>query len=249
MWPRRRVIGPHTVRLLPVSSILDIDVLAYESSPIGMICLRTRPHPDEPETLITEITLDHEFLMSSLNTASERALSSSGLALHPGKDLRILVGGLGLGYTAWEAALSDRVAHIEVIEYLPQVMDWMAKGLVPLSESVNGESRIQVTQGDVYAQLAAAPSEHWDLILIDVDHSPDEWLGEQNDGFYSEAGLRAARQHLAPGGILGVWSYAPHSPFADAMRAVFDDVTVEDVSFDNPFFEDLETNWLFFGRN
>ena len=232
-----------------MSDILDIDVLAYEPSPIGMICLRTRPHPDDPAHLITEITLDHEFLMSSLNTASERALSTSGLSLHPGKNLRVLVGGLGLGYTAWEAALSDRVDHVEVIEYLPQVMDWMVKGLVPLSDAINGEPRIAVRQGDVYQELAGAPSERWDLILIDVDHSPDEWLGEQNDGFYSERGLRAARQHLAPGGILGVWSYAPHSPFADAMRAVFDDVNVEGVSFDNPFFEDPETNWLFFGRN
>lgn len=231
-----------------MSDILDIDVLAYEASPIGMICLRTRPHPAEPETLITEITLDHEFLMSSLNTASERALSSCGLAMHPGKELRVLVGGLGLGYTAWEAVADERVAHVRVIEFLPQVIDWMAKGLVPLSESLNAEPRVEVQQGDVYAQMAAAPSDLWDLILIDVDHSPDEWLAEEND-FYTESGVRAARAHLAPGGILGVWSYAPHSPFADAMHAVFGEVAVEEVRFDNPFFEEEETNWLFFARN
>ena len=232
-----------------MSSILDIDVLDAEQSPIGMICLRTRPHPREPDTRITEITLDHEFLMSSMNTASERALSSCALEMHPGRELRVLIGGLGLGYTAWEVLQCERVAQVRVIEYLPQVIGWVARGLVPLSDSLNAEPRLDVVEGDVYARMAAPPTETFDLVLIDVDHSPDEWLADENDTFYSEDGLRAARRHLQPGGILGVWSHAPHSPFADAMRNVFGEVRTEQVTFENPFFEEPETNWLFFARN
>ena len=67
-------------------------------------------------------------------------------------------------------------------------------------------------QADVYAMLASVPQRHFDLILVDVDHSPDERLGEQNAGFYTEAGLRLAKQHLAPGGVFGVWSYTESSP-------------------------------------
>jgi len=231
-----------------VSSLFDIDVLDAVETPIGMICLRTRPNPLDRAERITEITLDHEFLMSSLNTASERALSRLGLAMHAGRDLAVLVGGLGLGYTAHEALGSDRVGRVRVVEYLPQVIDWIRKGMVPLSDALNAEPRLEIVEGDVYALLAGAPQETFDLVLIDVDHSPDEWLGDDNAGFYSDDGLRMARHHLAPGGVLGVWSHAPHTPFGDAMRRVFGNLAVEEVQFDNPFIEERETNWLFFSR-
>ena len=72
-------------------SPMDIEVLAYEESPIGMICLRQRALRSEPGAVVTEITLDHEFLMSSCNTASERALAHHALDMHPGKELAVLV--------------------------------------------------------------------------------------------------------------------------------------------------------------
>jgi len=104
--------------------------------------------------------------------------------------------------------------------------------------------------GDVYGTLEAPPDAvRHDLILIDVDHSPDERLGEENGAFYTEAGLARAKDHLAPGGVLAVWSYAEHSPFADAMRAAFAEVRVEPVAFENVVLEETETNWLFFGRD
>ena len=231
-----------------MADLFDIDVLAYEPSPIGMICLRTRPHPSEAGARITEITLDHEFLMSSLVTASERALASGALALHPGEGLRVLVGGLGLGYTAREALASGRVARVRVIEYLPQVIGWMERGLVPLADELNDDPRLEVVEGDAYGLLAGPASEVFDLILVDVDHSPDEWLGDESQGFYGPDGLRAAARHLAPGGVLGVWSYAPAPAFEDALRAAFDEVVVEEVHFENPIVDEPETNWLFFGR-
>ena len=227
----------------------NLDVLAYEESPIGMICLRRRELVASPGTIVTEITLDHMLLMSSHHTASERALSSSALLRHDGEGLRVLIGGLGLGYTAHEVLKSNAVSNVQVIEMLPQVVDWMRKGLVPLSDELNGDPRCEVVQADVYAMLDGPPSQLFDLILIDVDHSPEEMLGEDNAGFYTESGLRRAKRHLAPGGILGVWSYAESSPFATALRSVFDRVDVEEVGFQNDITEEAESNWVFFARD
>jgi spermidine synthase len=223
----------------------NFKILAYEESPIGTICLRRRELLSEPGTIVTEITLDHELLMSSYHTDSERALATRALERREGEGLSVLIGGLGLGYTAYEVLRSDAVASVDVVEFLPQVVNWMCDGLVPLSAELNGDSRFRVIHGDVYAMLAAPPERRFDLILIDVDHSPDERLGEKDAGFYSEAGLRRAKQHLAPGGVLGVWSYTESSPFAEALRAAFARVDVEPVTFDNRLTDETETNWLF----
>ncbi len=112
-------------------------------------------------------------------------------------------------------------------------------------------------EGDVFQRLALPPDPAgppFDLILIDVDHSPAEHLGEhlgdaRNGGFYTTEGLRAARRHLAPGGVFGVWSYAESSPFAGALREVFREVRIEPVTFVNDLIDEETTNWLFFARD
>lgn len=235
----------------------NLEILAYEASPLGTLCLRRRELLSQPGVMVTEVTLNHEFLMSSLYTDSERVLSQTALEMHAEKcpardDLRVMVGGLGLGYTAGEALRSDRVAQVEVVELLPQVIDWLRQGLVPLSEDLNAEKRLVVTQGDAYGRLAAAADKPFDLILIDVDHSPDERLGEEvgdeSQSFYTVDGLQAAKQHLAADGVLAVWSYAESSPFADALRTVFAEVRVEPVTYDNQLVDEQRTDWLFFAR-
>ena len=232
----------------------NLEILAYEPSPLGPLCLRRRELLSQPGTIVTEVTLNHEFLMSSLYTDSERALARTALRMHRGEDLRVLVGGLGLGYTAREALLSNRVARVEVVELLPQVIDWLARGLVPLSSELcnemggemGDERRLVVTQGDVYRRLAGPPDDLLDVILIDVDHSPDERLGEESVSFYTTQGLLTARRHLAADGVLAVWSYAESSPFADALRAVFEQVRVEPITHDNRLIDQQQTDWLFF---
>ena len=229
-------------------SASGLEILAYEPTPLGILCLRRRPLPGRPGTTVTEITLDHEFLMSSYLTASERALATSAIAMHGGRGLRVLIGGLGLGSTAHAALASERVADVEVVEFLPQVIGWLEKGLVPLAGELNAAARLRVVEGDVYARLAAPTEETFDLILVDVDHSPTENLGGTNAGFYREEGLRVASRHLAPKGVLGVWSTAQHTPFSDALRRVFREVREEAVTVTNDLIDVEQTDWLFFAR-
>ncbi|MFT5387408.1 MAG: spermidine synthase [Lysobacterales bacterium] len=230
-------------------SASNLEILAYEETPLGMLCLRRRQSLQNPTLTVTEITLNQEFLMSSHYTDSERALSNIALSMHGGDDLNVLVGGLGLGYTAYEALLSKQVKSVEVTEYLQQVIAWMAGGLVPLSNELNTDNRVSVVHGDVYAQLAKAPKTKFDVILIDVDHSPDERLDTKCGRFYTRTGLLEAKEHLNDNGILAVWSYASDSPFADALRDVFGKVRVQPITFTHKMLNNEEhTDWLFFAR-
>lgn len=226
----------------------NLEILAYEDTDLGPLCLRRRELLSAPGTIVTEITLDNAFLMSSRHTASEKALARIALDLHEGSELRVLVGGLGLGYTAHAALESSRITSLDAVELLPQVMDWFDRGLVPLSSALEEDHRFSAIQGDAYALLSAAPSKRYDLILIDIDHAPDDRLGSADDAFYTEEGVRRARRHLAPGGVLGVWSYAESSPFERALRRVFGHVRVEPVTFLNDMVNEERTDWLFFGR-
>jgi spermidine synthase len=224
-----------------------LEILAYEDTPLGPLCLRRRELLSDPGTFVTEVTLNHEFLMSSFNTDSERAISNRAIEIHGGTKLRALVGGLGLGYTARELLSHKNVATVEVVEFLPQVIDWLQNGLVPLSTELNAATHLQLTCGDVYERLLAEPSEQFDLIVIDVDHSPSDQLGDTDHTFYTAGGLRKAKAHLGEGGILAVWSYAESSEFSESLRTAFERVYVEPVKTMNTLVGHEQTDWLFFG--
>lgn len=230
---------------------MSLEILAYEPTPLGLLCLRRRELLSRPGTVVTEVTLNHEFLMSSYLSESEKALATIGLALVKGnaepRKFKVLVGGLGLGYTAAAALKSVDVDLVEVVEFLPQVIGWMSDGLVPLSNQLNAESRLRISSGDIYARLAEPASQRFDLIAIDVDHSPEDVLGGQSEGFYSVVGLEAAKEHLTEGGVLGVWSYAESTPLLDNMKTVFAEVRVEQVTVMNDLINEEQTDWLFFG--
>ncbi len=222
-----------------------LEILGYETTPIGTLCLRRRRFLRQPDTVVTEITLDHELLMSSLHTASERALANAALERHGGHDLDVMIGGLGLGYTTHEALASDRVARVEVIELLEPVVDWLREGLMPLSAALTADARLTITRGDAYARLAGEPDRAVDLILVDVDHSPDEPLSDASAAFYTTEGLERARRHLSPGGVLATWSYAPSDAFTARLGEVFSSVHVETVTFENVHVGETCTDWLF----
>ncbi len=224
-----------------------LEILAYEDTQLGPLCLRRRELLSDPGTVVTEVTLNHEFLMSSYNTDSERAISNRAIEIHGGNDLTALVGGLGLGYTARELLCHARVATVEVVELLPAVIDWLRGGLVPLSNELNASAGLKITAGDIYQQLLGEPRVRFDLIVIDVDHSPSDQLGEADHAFYTREGLSKAKLHLRDGGILAVWSYAENSSFSDALHSTFRQVQVEPIKTTNDLVGQQQTDWLFFG--
>lgn len=218
----------------------QFEILDWVDTPIGTLGLRRRELLGHPGVVVTEVTIDHEMLMSSLNTTSEEELARRALALHEGgAGLSVLVGGLGLGYTAHAALASDRVARVRAVELLPEVIGWLRRGLLPLSAALTAEARLELAQGDVYALLLGPAVERWDLILVDVDHSPDEPLGSTSRAFYTVEGLRRVAEHLSPGGVLAVWSAGDDDPrFAAALAQVFPTTACERIRWQNELIDE-----------
>ncbi len=214
---------------MPEPTILDI-----ANTDIGTIYLSKREVSGLPRA-VYEILLGDDVLMTSLAPVSERRLSTSALNMHAGKELHVLVGGLGLGYTAHAALADPRVVSVRVVEKMDFVIDWMNAGLLPLSEHFASNARIEIVKGDVYAELLGPHAKRYDLILIDVDHAPDDPLSEQSLPFYTEAGQRTVAQHLRPGGVLGVWSAVQDANFSAALSLVYASSHTEDV-----FWQDIE---------
>lgn len=227
----------------------NLEILAYEETELGPVCLRRRQLLSDPGIRVIEMTLNHEFLMSSLNNDSEQRLAASAIERHGGKHLSVLIGGLGLGYTARAALARPNVGAVLVIEFLPCVINWLTRELIPTATQLNSDPRFHVTQGDVYQTLKNAPVRHYDVILIDVDHSPEERLSEQNAAFYSEESLRAAQQHLAADGILGIWSSAESEELVNVLKSVFGNLAVETVTHFNRHVQESVTDYLYFCRN
>lgn len=156
-------------------------------------------------------------LMNSRLHGSEVALADLGLAKIEGRKApRVLIGGLGMGFTL-RAALArlPEGAEVVVAELVPAVIAW-ARG--PLSGLFNGcldDPRTRLIQGDVADRLTEAP---YDAILMDVDNGPDALGRDANDGLYSPLGLAAMRAAVKPGGVLAVWSAGPDQAFVGRMR-------------------------------
>lgn len=224
-------------------------ILAYEDTPLGPLCLRRRELLASPGTVVTEVTLNHAFLMSSHNTVSERALADTALEMCSEPPSSVLVGGLGLGYTAAAALEHEGVSRVVVVELLPSVIDWLDAELFPLAGTLKADARFETVTGDVYARLLAPPAERFDTVLVDVDHAPDDRLADASAAFYTKAGLERVRRHLEPGGVLGVWSWELSTPLADALGEVFTEVRVEPVTYVNEIIGEEVTDWLFFARH
>jgi spermidine synthase len=222
----------------------SFEELDYRQTPIGALSLRRRRDP-KLGVDVFEIKLGDEFLMSSLFTASEIALAQLGLAELSGPGLHVVVGGLGLGYTA-QAVLEHRnVVSLVVVDALAAVIDWHKQGLVPLGASLTCNARCRFVHGDFFALAASGvgfdpdkPGRKFDAVLVDIDHSPDALLDAGNASFYSEAGLLKLSAHLRPGGVFGLWSNdRPDDNFTARLTRVFARAHAELVTFHNPLQE------------
>ena len=228
--------------------------LDYCPTPIGALSLRRR-RDLRLDSEVFEIMLGREYLMTSAFTASEVALGRLGIAACKGRALQVVVGGLGLGYTADAVLGQDRVADLTVVEFLVPVIEWHARGILPLGTKLTEDPRCHLVQGDFFAMAAGAgfdagaPGRQFDAILADIDHAPDHLLDARSDSFYRPDGLRALARHLKPGGIFGLWSDKLTDPrFLDRLGAAFAEAWAEPVTFDNPLTDKPFTQTVYLAR-
>jgi len=160
----------------------------------------------------------------------------------------VLVGGLGLGYTAAAALADPRVASVDVVERLPEVIAWHRRGVVPLGPMLCHEPRCRLIEGDCLRLLQAGGRPCYDAILIDIDDSPIHLLDEDHASFYSVAGLASAARSLRPGGVFALWTSLPaEAEVTTRLRQAFAVASVEEVRFDNPLLDAPEVNAIYFG--
>jgi spermidine synthase len=231
------------------------DELDNRDTPIGKLSLRTR-REDKSGNKIYEIKLGEEYLMSSLFTVSEEALGSLGVDEHTGEGLHVIVGGLGLGYTARAVLEDPRVKSLIVVEALEIVIDWHRSGLLPLGRALTDDPRCSFVHGDFFAMSASSdgfdlsePGRRFDAILLDIDHSPHFHLDPVNAAFYTPAGLQQLRGHLTPGGIFGLWSDDPSdADFTALLNEVFSSARGKNITFYNPLQDQDCTQAVYLSR-
>jgi len=195
--------------------------------------------------------------MSSLFTEAEIQLAKLGLGELEGDELDIVVGGLGLGYTALAALENPSVRSLIVVEVMKPVIDWHRQGLVPLGEKLTSDPRCKLVHADFFEVATAADTGFdgspanllVDAVLLDIDHSPSHWLNPANQSFYSEQGLQKLAQKIHPGGVFGLWSNdPPEVGFSRLLDSVFDSSEVHIVSFPNPYTGGESTNTVYLAR-
>ena len=224
---------------------VNFEELDFQQTPLGDLSLRRRRILSLGGVEVHEVQLGDAFLMSSLFHEVEVALANLGLGELSGSAWDVVVGGLGLGYTAVAALEHEEVATLLVVDALQPVIDWHQRALVPLGAQLTGDPRCRMVQADFFARAlseegfdATQPGKQFHAVLLDIDHSPRHLLHPENARFYEPAGLRALTAHLLPGGAFALWSDdPPDEKFLDALGSVFANVRAHIVTFPNPLLD------------
>ena len=229
---------------------MKIEELGYQNTPLGELTLRRRPEPRFNNQDVFEVKLGDEYLMSSLFNESERQLATLGLAPLKGK-LDVVIGGLGLGYTAAEALKNENINGLLVIDLFQAVIDWHRTGLVPMSEILTTDPRCELRQGDFFELArtgfdAQAPGKKFDAILLDIDHSPTHFLNATNQSLYTAPGLALVRNQLTEGGTFALWSNDQASEeFTSHLRQTFSTAISQNIEFPNPYTNSTSVNSIY----
>lgn len=228
--------------------------LAWRRTPMGEISLRRRLEPSL-KVEVYEVRLDEEFLMSSLFTVAEVALAELGLAAVTGTDLQVVVGGLGLGYTARAVLADARVGSLHVVEALDEVIEWHERGLLPFADDLVPDARCHLVGGDFFGIVAGGARfgvdgpDRCHAILVDIDHTPRQLLHPSHAGFYTPDGLRRVADRLHTGGVFALWSDdPPDEGFLGVLEEVFATAEAHVVSFPNPITHGESANTVYVAR-
>ncbi len=234
----------------------DFQELDFRKTPIGDLTLRRRRIPELEGLEVFEVKLGESFLMSSLFHVVEVALADLGLAALGAGSWDVVVGGLGLGYTAVAALKHSSVRSLLVVDALEPVIQWHQRGLVPLGPVLCADARCRFVHGDFFALAGAGsgfdpetPRRRFDAVLLDIDHSPRNLLDPRNGAFYTSEGLRTLGAHLRPGGVFALWSDdPPDAEFLSMLGAVFESSAAHVVTFENPLLERESASTVYVAR-
>jgi spermidine synthase len=233
---------------------LKIEELAYHQTSLGELILRRRQEPLLQNREVFEVKLGDEFLMSSLFTEAEEELANIGLAGLSG-ELDVVVGGLGLGYTAAKALENKNVRSLLVIDKFQEVIDWHQKKLVPLGEILSEDQRCELRTGDFF-ELARTgfdvfdSKRKFDAVLLDIDHSPEHFLDQKNKTFYGREGLEALRKQLKQGGVFALWSNDPPDEiFRKHLESIFGKASAHRIEFANPYTSAASVNSVYTAKS
>jgi spermidine synthase len=233
---------------------MKIEELAYHKTPLGELILRRRTETLLQNTEVFEVKLGDEFLMSSLFTEGEKELANLGLAGLEG-EIEVVVGGLGLGYTAAAALENRNVRSLLVIDLFQEVIDWHQNKLVPMGNLLSEDNRCELRQGNFF-ELARTgfdisdSKRKFDAVLLDIDHSPQHFLDEKNKSFYSAGGLESLRKQIKPGGAFALWSNDPSDEkFTKHLRSQFGTAAAYNVEFANPYTNSIAVNSVYVAHN
>ena len=223
----------------------DFEELDYQKTSLGELILRRRRMHSLGGMEIYEVKLGDAFLMSSLFHEVEEKLAHFGLGELKGTSRDVVVGGLGLGYTAAAALEHREVVSLLIVDALEPVIEWHKRGLVPLGKKLTGDSRTRFLQADFFELAQSAdgfdpkqPGRKFHAVLLDIDHSPRNLLDPGNAAFYRADSLRALATHLHPGGVFALWSDdPPDEEFMGLLGRAFATARAHVVTFPNPLTE------------
>jgi spermidine synthase len=168
-----------------------------------------------------EVIANGTFLMDTRDGRSERALVREAVAGR--RDARVLIGGLGVGFSLDEALRAPGVGEIVVVELEPAVVDWARTHLRAHGGAGLDDPRVRLVVADLGDALQAVGGP-FDAICLDIDNGPGWLVHERNRRLYADAGLRRIHRLLRPGGRLTVWAAAADVDFEGRLRDCFDTV-------------------------
>jgi spermidine synthase len=218
--------------------------VARSVSEHGELVLRER-HPDSDGPTVLELRANGIFVMDTAEHASEFALADAALGLVE-QPRRVLIGGLGLGFTLDRVLGDRRVEHCDVVEIESALVEWMRDGTIPHGPRLLADDRARVVVADVATAVAEAAGASYDVVLLDVDNGPGHLVHESNAALYLEPFLQAVRDRLTPGGAVVVWSAAREPGLQADLRTVFGDA--EEQSHDVRLQDRDDSYWLYVGR-
>ncbi len=228
--------------------------LGFEPTPMGELSLRRRRDPTSG-TDIYEVKLGDEFLMSSLFTAAEVELARLALGALDSSEIDVVVGGLGLGFTALTVLDDPRVRALHVVDRLAPVIDWHRRGLIPAGSDLTTDPRCQLVEADFFAWAGGTAADDgilqptYDAVVVDIDHSPRHVLNPRHEAFYTREGTRRLAERVRPGGVFALWSNDPPDESYQAVLATgFTEVRAVIVEFPNPLQDRSATNTVYVAR-